>query len=246
MHPQTRPALIGIFHTELDGQPIIYTLKKSSRARQARLEVRRSGGLILTLPRSGGAADAPAILEKNRRWILKKLAFCAPAPPLAQGPPDRVTYLGQEYHIAIVPNGHGPGYIKLEAGCLQVTSNLGEARLNSALEAWFRQEAKRHLAERATALCQQLGLSYHRLVVKDQRTRWGSCSRYGNLNFNWRLMMAPPEVIDYLVTHEVMHLKERRHNDRYWELVALCCPDWRRHRRWLKENEPRLVACLRP
>jgi predicted metal-dependent hydrolase len=87
-----------------------------------------------------------------------------------------------------------------------------------------------------------LGVSYGRIEVRDQRTRWGSCSPRGTLSFNWRLALAPLEVLDYVVVHELCHLREANHSPRFWRLVAERRPDWREQRAWLRENGAELLA----
>ena len=91
-----------------------------------------------------------------------------------------------------------------------------------------------------------LGVSFGRVSVKDQRTLWGSCSREGNLNFNWRLALAPAEVLDYLVVHELAHRAQMNHSRRFWEVVERVCPEHRAHRRWLRQNAPALHLAARP
>ncbi len=91
-----------------------------------------------------------------------------------------------------------------------------------------------------------LGVSFGRVSVKDQRTLWGSCSREGNLNFSWRLALAPDEVLDYLVVHELAHRAQMNHSRRFWEVVERVCPEHRAHRRWLRKNAPALHRAERP
>lgn len=88
---------------------------------------------------------------------------------------------------------------------------------------------------------EKLNLEYNKVFIKDQKTRWGSCSSQGNLNFNYRLVMAPLPVIDYLVTHELAHLAEMNHSKRFWSLVERVCPEYKKHRQWLKEHGSELT-----
>lgn len=104
------------------------------------------------------------------------------------------------------------------------------------LEEWYREEAKDFLYERVRHWAEQIGVQYRRMAIKDQRTLWGSCSKDGNLNFNWRLVMAPAEVLDYVVVHELAHLLEMNHSKRFWAVVTRQCPDHKAHRRWLREH----------
>ncbi|UPT74724.1 MAG: M48 family metallopeptidase [Elusimicrobiota bacterium] len=100
--------------------------------------------------------------------------------------------------------------------------------------------------ERADHYAPILGVTYGRISVKDQRTLWGSCTPEGNLNFNWRLTLAPPEVLDYLVIHELAHRAQMNHSRRFWEVVEKACPDHKVHRRWLRKNGRALYEPKRP
>ncbi|MBI4376787.1 MAG: M48 family metallopeptidase [Elusimicrobia bacterium] len=110
------------------------------------------------------------------------------------------------------------------------------------LESPLREKARSLFTERVDYWRRRMGVSVGRIRIKDQRTLWGSCSNSGNLNFNWRASLAPIEVVDYLVIHELSHLFEMNHSPRFWRRVESWCPDWRRHRRWLLDNGPRLKA----
>ena len=107
-------------------------------------------------------------------------------------------------------------------------------------------DARRAAREVITMLCEEeaaeLGVRYERIEIRDQRTRWGSCSTRGTLSFNWRLVLAPFEVLDYVVVHELCHLREANHSRRFWKLVETRRPDWRVHRDWLHEHGPELLA----
>jgi predicted metal-dependent hydrolase len=99
-----------------------------------------------------------------------------------------------------------------------------------------RESARAAITARATHWAAVLGVEYKRIAIKSQRTMWGSCSRKGNLNFNWRLAAAPPEALDYVVIHELCHLREMNHSKKFWAHVALACPDFKQRRRWLRAN----------
>lgn len=105
------------------------------------------------------------------------------------------------------------------------------------LENWYRARALEAVTRQAEAWSVRMGVRYNRVFIKDQRTLWGSCSREGNLNFNWRLILAPPAVLEYVVIHELAHLVEMNHSRRFWRIVADFCPSFKTHRRWLKDND---------
>ena len=105
-----------------------------------------------------------------------------------------------------------------------------------------RLEAEKALGERTAFFAKVMGIDYGRITVRNQKTRWGSCSAKGNLNFNWRLILAPGEVLDYVVVHELAHRREMNHSERFWRLVENILPDYQRQRRWLKENGETLMG----
>jgi predicted metal-dependent hydrolase len=115
------------------------------------------------------------------------------------------------------------------------------AERTAALERWYRRAAHAEVADRLDRACAMAGLSYSRLTIRGQRTRWASCSRSGTMSFNWRLLLAPEEVLDYVVWHEVCHLEVMDHSPRFWALLARWCPGYRAHSRWLRRHGQTLV-----
>ena len=109
------------------------------------------------------------------------------------------------------------------------------------LEAPYRQAAKEYIPKRVAYYAQLLDVTYATISIRDQKTRWGSCSSKGNLSFSWRLILAPPKVLDYVVVHELCHRKEMNHSPRFWALVESLVPDYKTHRKWLKENGEKLT-----
>jgi len=248
MVPPTRhkPALIGTHKTILDDHAVSYTVKRSYRAKYVRLEVRAKTGLTVVIPGSYNTDDMPALLKKKERWILDKLAEYGKTQSvdvekkLRSG--DSIPYLGR--HLKVVER-HNPGTpvsVRLEKDRLLVNLGSQNGRLNLVLEWWYRQQAERLIKKRADELCPRLGVTYGRLSIRRAKTRWGSCSQKGNLNFNWKLLMVPEPVIDYVIIHELAHLKEMNHSKNFWKLVAEHCPKWRNHRKWLKGHEVELAA----
>ena len=243
-----RPAFIGTYQTILEGRTVPYVVKRSSRAKYVRLEVRIKTGLTVVVPAPYNVEELPNLLRKKKRWILDKLAKYGKGYPLAAEKAlkngDFILYLGQ--HMKMVEQ-HDSGMadsVKLEKDRLLLNLGSQNSRLNLVVEWWYRQQAEILIKKRAAELCSRLGVTYGRLTIRGAKTRWGSCSRKSNLNFNWKLMMAPEPVIDYVIIHELAHLKEMNHSKKFWELVAEHCPQWRKHKRWLKEHEAELAAKL--
>jgi predicted metal-dependent hydrolase len=110
--------------------------------------------------------------------------------------------------------------------------------------AWLRRQAAADLADRLAVRSAEMGLHHGQVRVRDQATRWGSCAATTNLAFNWRLVLAPPPVLDYVVVHELAHLAEMNHGPKFWAIVARHCPDWRSSRQWLRANQELLRVPL--
>lgn len=120
------------------------------------------------------------------------------------------------------------------------SSDLSDTQ-RSALEKRYIEAAREYFPKRAAYFQTFTGGEYHRITIRDQKTRWGSCSAKGTLSFNWRLMLAPPAVLDYVVVHELCHLTHMDHSAAFWRAVELVCPDYRIHRKWLKDHGHELV-----
>ncbi len=237
---------LGKHKASIDGRTMVYTLKRSPRAIHVRLEVRAGTGLTVVIPRSYHLDRIPALLKEKSRWIADKLAYygLARSPAARKGlkSGDTVPYLGRSLEISVGYNPGDAGGARLKQRKLEVNLSTRNEGLDLVLQQWYRTQAAVQIRRRTDRLSARLGLTYNRLTIRGQRTRWGSCSQMGNLSFNWRLVMAPGPVIDYVIIHELAHRKEMNHTQRFWQLVAVHCPRWRQHRRWLKDHEAELAS----
>ncbi len=192
--------------------------------------VDRAGTVEVVLPRRLPQRAAQDAVRELRPWIERRLAEVGRqrAAVLARG--DSVPYLGET--LALAPE---PGRKRVAQRGTSLLVPAGEDRI-PALERWYRGMAREEISRRLDRACSAVGVSYTRLSIRDQRTRWGSCSRSGALSFNWRLLLAPEQVLDYVIWHEVCHLRVMDHSPRFWSLLAGHCPDYRDHVSWLKRN----------
>jgi predicted metal-dependent hydrolase len=184
-----------------------------------------------------------AALREHEAWIVRtraRLANLAPAEaptePLADG--RLLLCAGRELRLRLregAPEGHF--LARLVGDELTLTlPRADEPLARAALERWYRRQAHAIFAERLAHWNAHYGLTWTRVAIKEQKTRWGSCSRRGALNFNWRLLLAPLSALDYVVIHELCHLKEPNHAPAFWALVAETCPDHREWRGWLRRH----------
>lgn len=150
-------------------------------------------------------------------------------------PKDRILYFLSEK----------ASWIRMQQGRMQERENMRQQariHLDAAQEKELRERAKSVLAQRTAYFARQVGVTYGRITVRDQKTRWGSCSQTGNLNFNFRLILAPLEVLDYVVVHELCHRRQMNHSAQFWQEVAQVLPDYRERKAWLTENGWRLMG----
>ncbi|MFC1930332.1 M48 family metallopeptidase [Chloroflexota bacterium] len=232
-----------------DQQTIHYFIRQSSRAKHIRLEIRRTTGLTVIIPRRYDIRKLPEILKEKRGWITARIAEYGENPSEDTGKPlkigDTVPYLGKELMLVLQPGSNNDRTdIRLENNALAVPAVQAGNGLGAVLEVWYRLRAAEFIKEEARRYGSLMNIVFNRIAIRDQKTRWGSCSKKGNLNFNWRLMMAPVSVIEYVIIHELSHLKEMNHNRRFWDFVAEYCPDWRRQRKWLKDHGNKLADTI--
>ncbi len=149
---------------------------------------------------------------------------------------SRIPYLGRPIKIIKLYLPDEAKSVNLDGDRLLVNLNHQKFKLKPVVFEWYRQQSEKVIREKVADLSLRLGVSYSRVSVKGVKTRWGSCSHKGNLNFNWKLIMVPEPLIDHVVVHELCHLKEMNHSKKFWELVSYYSPRWREFERWLREH----------
>jgi predicted metal-dependent hydrolase len=212
-----------------------YTLRRSPRARRVRVSVESDGAVRVTLPRRAPLRAADEAVRELTPWIQRRRRALARAAAEIARTPGTVPYLG--YELVIVPE-RGRTRVHRRGDALLVPAG---AEREAALERWYRRAARAEIAPRLDAAVARAGTSYKRLTIRGQRTRWGSCSTSGALSFNWRLLLAPEPVLDYVIEHEVCHIEVMDHSARFWALLESRVPDWREHARWLRRYGSTLV-----
>ena len=236
---------------DLEGKSIAYRVRTSQRAKRISVRYSLSGGLELVYPPGLRQPDPAALLHERRDWILSAIDRFSDAQAKL---PQRQYREGEAFLF------RGECYrLKLEKDPLRrrVTAHLSDNALKiiwpesapkddvelirGAVESFYRIQAKQYLPPRVRELAERHGFTYGKLRIKNQKTRWGSCSSKGNINLNLRLMMAPDAAIDYVIIHELCHLRELHHNAAFWTLVESYCPDFSHWKAWFKEHGPRLI-----
>jgi predicted metal-dependent hydrolase len=210
-----------------------YTLRRSPRARRVRVSVESDGAVRVTLPRRASLREADAAVKELAPWIERRRHALARAAAEVARTPGTVPYLGGELTLRPEP---GRTRAHRRGDVLLVPEHGGEA-----VERWYRRTARAEFAQRLDAATARAGMTYTRLTIRGQRTRWASCSAGGAMSFNWRLLLAPEAVADYVVEHEVCHLEVMDHSKRFWALLEARVPDWRDHAAWLRRYGSTLV-----
>ncbi|WP_421761558.1 M48 family metallopeptidase [Devosia sp.] len=229
----------GTFLT-IDGARVEVSVKISARARSYRLTVPHHGHPVLTVPKHGRWNEAEAFLNRQVNWLATRLKRAAPRVTLADG--EYVPLRGVRHRI------HATGKLR---GRVEIAEIDGEPvllvpgdaeHLARRLIEWLKTEAHADLTERSAVHAATLSVAITSIAMRSQSTRWGSCSSSGKLNYNWRLILAPPHVLDYVAAHEVAHLLEMNHSPAFWEAVEDALPDMSRGRAWLKAHGKDLMA----
>jgi len=211
-----------------------YTIRRSSRARRIRVKVDPHEGVEVVIPQRATEREARAAIRELRPWIDRRLDEARRARERLQAPAGTVPFLGAHLRVRYE---HGRTRAHRKGDALHLPS----ADPAGALERWYRAEARREIAPRLARATAAVGRPHTALAIRNQRTRWGSCSSTGTMSFNWRLVLAPEPVLDYVVWHEACHLVVMDHSARFWALVERHVPDYREPRRWLRRNGAALV-----
>jgi predicted metal-dependent hydrolase len=221
-----------------------YTLTRSARRRRTiEISIDASGGVCVAAPVRTPAHEIDAFVRKKQRWIAKAVDAMRSAGPHAQRrfvTGDALPYLGQTLRLRVVEDG-AEGVTRVEDGLeVRVDALQDESERRAAVrqrvEGWYKSQADAVLRERVRLFAPLVGAVPARVLVKTQKTRWGSCGKDGALRLNWALIMAPLPVVDYLVVHELCHLRQAGHGRRFWRLVEKVLPDYVSRRRTLRRE----------
>lgn len=231
-----------------------FTLRRSPRARRARLTVNDDGAVVVTLPARAPLHWAEQLVARESSWIVRhrtsalaETARLAGRRPLGEG--GVITLHGIARLVTVASeSGLRRPTIELTDDPQPIVHVRRPAShrqpLREILEAWLRRHARETIAQRVAVRAGELDVRAERLSIRDQRTRWASASRTGDLSFNWRLVLAPSSVLDYVVVHELAHLLHRGHGRDFWTVVHRALPEADDSREWLQRNGRQLRSAL--
>ena len=228
---------------------ISYSIKRSFRAKYVNISVGVDGVQVVA-PVSMDDSEIIPLVEKKREWIFKKfesyrqLAQIRLEREFVSG--EKLLFMGNDYPLKVIEDEGRFTSVNLTEGQFLVYINkhipleMRREAIRRKLEQWYISKAKKIIHERLELFANKIGVKINTVRYKNQKTRWGSCSQKGNLNFNWKLVMAPMYIVDYVVVHELCHLIQMNHSKKFWQQVGSWIPDYKERRKWLKENGIRL------
>lgn len=213
-----------------------YTTKYSDRRKTLGLVVERDKSVVVLAPTGTSREVLDAFVEKKKFWLFEKINYSPkfgkpkPETPFTSG--KAISYLGKNYKLDVVKEAVDG--IAFQGKFLIAEHNLQRGK--AILEQWYKQKAKEKITPLVERYARQLGVEYNDILISDLKYRWGSCTLKGNLNFNWRLIKAPQFVINYVVIHELAHLIELNHSERFWNIVRVQMPNYLEAKEWLRGN----------
>lgn len=230
---RAEPAIVEIEHA---GARFPVRLKRSGRARRISLRVSQATGeIVLTMPERTALDRAMLFARGQGGWIAARMARMPGRVPFADG--AVLPLRGEPHRIVHWSRVRARAHVARAADGAPVIAASGEPEfLDKRVREFLQREARADLVAAVARYTQALGLPARRITLRDTRSRWGSCSSRGDLSFSWRLILAPPFVLDYLAAHECAHLAEMNHSARYWRLLRRICPHTDEAEAWLKAN----------
>ena len=230
----------------LKGNSIPYRLIRTKRNKYIRLTVQVGSGLRVSAPLRIPERDIPQYIREREEWVLLKLHEYArierATPQQRYTHNARIMYLGKSYALRIHKGLNGFLQAKLLGSKMHVAlpepllKNNKEQYVRLLMHRWYRSQAEKYVLERIAHFAHALSVSPKRVTIRKQKTRWGSCTADGNISLNLFLIKAPPHIIDYVIVHELAHLRELNHSPRFWKIVEQHCPDRLASQQWLQDH----------
>lgn len=230
------------FHMRADGLDSPVLVRRSPRARRISLTVNEARrGAVLTVPSHTSLEEAGDFLARHFDWLQERLDAMPEAIPFSDG--AVIPLRGELHKLSFQPGERRRGVVRRSEAQEDADSPYPNLIVSGApehaprrLKDWLKKQARDDLSDRCQVHAEALRVTPTRISVRDQSSRWGSCSANGALSFSWRLILAPHFVLDYLAAHEVAHLREMNHSARFWAHVRSTCPETDKAKRWLRKN----------
>jgi predicted metal-dependent hydrolase len=231
---RTEP-IAGTNFLNLHGRQIPLAMIRNHRARRYLLRLRPDGSARLTIPRRGSVIEGRRFAERNTEWLGRQLEklLANPVKPRQWFSGAEILFRGELVRLETGMNGE-TGTVRFGSERVTVPDANGDLRSRVMNHLW--KLATAELPPKVVELAVAPQLKVQRVTIRNQRSRWGSCSRRGTISLNWKLIQAPPFVRDYIILHELMHLRQMSHSPRFWREVEGVCPQYKTAEKWLKEH----------
>jgi predicted metal-dependent hydrolase len=225
---------------------ITYTVNRSAKRRKSiSLQIRNEAEVIISAPCFTPAKEINSFVEEKQNWInkniqkLKEAAVRNKSKEYETG--EQFFYLGRSYPLEVFFEPFETEGIVFWNNCFYLNTRGGKDQRKHYFVSWYKKKAYDFFSRRVDFFSRMLKLESGRISITSAEKRWGSCSVDNNLSFSFRLIMAPPDIIDYVIVHELMHIREKNHSPKYWQRVEAAMPEYKKHRRWLKENHHQFI-----
>ena len=225
-------------HTANTAWPPTYTIKRHRRARGVKLRASQERGLEITTPFRFNLREIPQILEQHKSWIIKQLLRLEPRRNAAL--PDNIAFPANQeiWRVDYVACQSKLEMIERPLREIVLAGKMDDKiRCKALLIAWVKQKAKIYLSAQLTILSEYTQLHFNKVSIRDQKTMWGSCTAGKAISLNYKLLFLPPELVSYVIIHELCHIRFLNHSQKFWALVQTFDPDWQTHRRQLRKAE---------
>jgi hypothetical protein len=210
-----------------------YQVKKSSKARSIKISIDAKGKILVTAPKLYPNLLIDKFLKQQEPWVLRKQAEVAKLQVKIKK--NEIYIFGEKYQILVEVNPKQRPGLSIHDQQVIITQ-LSASSYQTKLERFLKNTATKYLSQKTAILGKKMKIDYQKIGIRQQKSRWGSCSSQGNLNFNWRLVHYPPEIINYVIIHELAHRQEANHSKNFWQLVAKYDPDYKKHKNALKKR----------
>jgi predicted metal-dependent hydrolase len=211
----------------------VYQLRKNPRSKSIKISIDAKGGVTVTTPKLCPKLFIEKFLKQQEPWVLKKQAEVKKLQ--ANISKNEIYIFGQKYQVIVEINPKSRPNISTKNQVLLI-NQLAAGPHQAKLERFLKNTAIKYLTQKTAILSKKMAIDYQKITIRQQKSRWGSCSNRGNLNFNWRLVHYPPEIINYVIIHELAHRLEANHSQKFWQLVAKYDPNYKKHKNALKKR----------
>ncbi len=242
-------------HIKYGNRKIRFNIKRGRRKKTVALQIQPNLSVVVLSPHFLDKARIKEIVQKRARWIIqkqekiKKINAEMPKKEFVSG--ESFPYLGREYRLKVIKSKNEKCCpCRLMSGRFHIEINIkftgrGASRIvREKMREWYIERAKEKISERLQRYARLVGRTPQKIIIRNQEKRWGSCSHSGVLRFNWKVIMAPLSVVDYVIAHELCHLLIKNHSEKFWSKLSSIVPDYKKKRQWLKENSILLTELL--